>query len=1227
MSSNSYSTPNQLSLARFAFNIYGALNQSSSIESGSPSSSNSSVRSRLNDNAANKNRLTYNCEREVACVSQYSPSGISPYSEAETLNHVVIGGKNYLKILTLNGEQTRITQETNVLEQAGPLYSKSRIPLSSKLNNINTIKTSTDSIACGLSNGIISIYKVNNNGKSSLTHKFTDHKRCINSLDFNPKPENPNLLISGSQDGSIKLWDLRSSSVKPETTVISGGHSDPVRACQISPHTQVRNKLTVLSAHDSGTLCMHDLRCPGHQQLHLPLYTPERKCNFHTGPALSLHIHPEKEYVITGGRDQKLCIWNYGRSFAFNNTSPDFIVNTYGPVMKVRWSNYACSSNDIDHSHAEYSKFDEKSTYEERETAYASTTNNPLYNYDFACLYLNDDPTLAVFNLKRKYIPKEVITSTKPFQNFIWAKNYSQTRSMWTITKSNVFAAYNLDNNCNQQDISKPLDNLSNVSVTWNDGIGDFCFVTQEKDEFEFNSETDTSTEASMYSDSGHELPLYGESALHLRRLSEDQDASNFEPNYNGDYSPYGSKIQVGSVPIAYSSTATLKNDRNTNQKTPMMHSLKSSPKPTGRLSSAFNDAQNRPSLDRNQSQSTFESSVSINHAAQTKVNTKRKLLCVNYASPYLVPLSLPLPLNDEYVFEALSQNYLISIPDGFRLHDVCLLNASVAASVNRYRDCQVWRMLAVSLEQNHQVEKTNMDFTEESKDDQGGDSRSILSDLGNFVGSYNSNSTLTTNYGGTAGNENSAESLEKAISRQQSFNQIYSETKNLSSHNLMNIINVGRGNSFTHGPNTSSNAFFKNNENPPNDDNEDAIEDDDEENNVNSKAKSQSEGFSNVDIKRSKSDSSLKQPNKISREIGKKHSVASFSEDSSSLPIKYSPIKAEPENYLKMEILPNSKTLVGKHLFQRRPSYLRVATKYHFENSEDLDDENQNILNKAAVGSFSSASTHQEIGDGFGSFGHTYHSYNSHGSFGYSAPHSQGSSLSRRDSVIPTQGFFKTHDKTTRNKDNRLDEVNEDVEERQSADKNLMHSELTRAINESENDATSSKAWETFSLLLKALDYAALQGDIVFCATLTMLFYDVTNIDRARSLEWLSLYVEILQRKRLFVNAVQIIKTAPKDLASDLATNKDLDLRFYCPKCQTLIVNEQSKDLSQGLWYCSRCSSPQPSCIYCGEPCKGLNVVVSLRCGHRGHFGCLREWFVEEENVECPGGCDYSII
>ncbi|ODV66398.1 hypothetical protein HYPBUDRAFT_125806 [Hyphopichia burtonii NRRL Y-1933] len=1128
----SQNNSNHLSLAKFAFNIYGTLNQS---EGASATSSLPSTPNKLSASAVNKTKLIFNCEREVSCLSELNyplNNIVGSYYDTIPSHHVLVGGKNYLKLLALNTDQSAIINEINLLDQYNPVYNSNSRLQSNKLNNVNTIKSQKDLVACGLSNGTISIYKVNNNGKSRLIHKFSDHKRCINSLDFIDSTSNfdgPNQLLSGSQDGTIKLWDLRSSVNKPVMTVASSSHSDPIRSCQYSPHNTVRNKLTVLSVHDSGSLCIYDLRTQtggnnpnnnsysqhSHQN---QMSLPERKLNFHSGPALSLHIHPEKEYVITGGRDKKLCVWNYGEaSNHLSKVSPDCIVHTYGPVMKVRWSEHADSRPVYSSDGYNYSK-------------------DSIFNYDFACLYLNEDTTITVYNLKRKFIPKEIITTTsrKPFQNFIWARNRNGLRKLWTITKSNLFASYELDYITDESspNILRPLDHLSQVSVDWNSAVGGLCFVDQRKNEFQSTVVTPD-----------HE----GRKDSYYSETFNENIASNTQFNSNG--------TSINSSPMEkppFIRTSTYN---------PLLQAKSPSPIPQQRANNTMDvfgfgpgigssSSLQRPPLKRNASQSTQGSAASqgsspIQQAHFTHHNQQanshgqtqsRRVINVYHPSPYLVPLSLPLPLNDDEVFKCLADSYLMEVPESFNLVDVCFINARIAAAVNRFRDCQIWRILAVSLEQDssHYDHIDNRDThlsngnhleSENSHDD-----KSILSDIGNIVGSYNSNSTLTTNYGGvngTGGETTGGNSVESS-----GGSGPLSNTKDRNLH------------AFTDHKNSSSHSF------------------------IDSGDQSMSQGSGEVDSRNKK----LK------------------NDDESAI---------DDDDY-------NDNDQQTKE---------KGTTDDLFKRSVPIK---ENSVNTGRINSASSSPIKVK----------------------------SSSSFNNPKSFTPKDVFLG------KNELNEVDERQEDQKSFETTDKRSVtaRSELTRAFHERSEPSPNeynqsfdlSIPWSTTNLLEKSLDYAMHQGDIIMSATLILLFYDYSNEDlggvikKHASLECIALYVEILRRKQLFTNAVKVVKVAPKGLLSELnyLTNNEINLRFYCNWCLKLLVNEKSKEyLSRkqsdefGYWYCDECSKKQYNCVYCNEPCKGLNVVVSLRCGHRGHFGCLREWFVEGENVECPGGCDELIF
>ncbi|KAM3124440.1 hypothetical protein ACQ2H7_002280 [Candidozyma auris] len=1010
---------NQSSLARFAFNIYGSLNQAESPRQKTPDSSRSK----------SSKKFTYSCEREITCVSQLRhPLGrinTSYYDASSPVpsHHVVIGGKNYLKLLALNADQNSVLADINIVD---PTPSK-RFHSSPRLFNVNTLKCNGDMVACGLTDGTVSIFQVSAAGKAKLAHKFSDHKRVINSLDF---VESDQILLSGSQDGTIKLWDLRTYNQKPVLKLRSSQHSDPVRACQYSPYSRSRGRMTVLSAHDSGSLCKFDFRYPANTSSGA---LAERKWTFHTGPALSLHIHPEREYVLTGGRDRKICLWDYEDSAAHHSVSPKVIMNAYGPVMKVRWSDIpdtdqggfqASSASSSRHNSLDFSE--------------DSSASSALHKYDFACSYLNDDPTITVFNLKRKYIPKEVVTTStgKPVQNFIWAHNFQNERKLWTITKSNVFVSYNLtryeDEGLN---ISRPLEELTSVATAWSPGYTNISFTNQDKNDFNIDSLDGTLNNEVEYSDT----------------------------------------------------------------------------------------------------------------------------------SPYT---------DDQIIEEALIEKDL----------EHHRLKAQIAAMVQRYRDCQVWRMLGISLEQNEsdaslgenaldkEATESKPDFIDTKFPDlqKSPEEASINSDLGNICGSYDSNSTQSTHF---KRSESGASVHNMAILS--SSKESTSEFGGISPRN----------------PHPSK-------VNSSNDDESD--------------------------------EAAHKEEQSLEKKGEKQESEKKLSGDDT----KARP-SSLPRRSTSSDIVKNSTT---KKAPVRKTSYSAFSsgnsprpTGMSFGPFHDIDNENLHVF---SANSYSSSG--YQASDG--RYSSSAHTMNSRGRLSFSSV--------RASPVHPHHGFKPRSADGYKGANTLVAQPSLDkVEESSVKSSGKKESGLTKAIQESElalkdqvREEEPDKPWSLVNLLEKALVFARDQGDLVLCSTLILLFYGHLKsfehkvMNRIACLECLGLYVESLKRKELFTEATDVVKRAPIGLREDLSlhASKDVDMRFYCCWCKKLLTNERTKNMyigdhsdRFGYWYCDECCRKQLNCVFCNEPCKGLTVVVSLKCGHSGHFGCLQEWYLVEQNQECPAGCD----
>lgn len=62
-------------------------------------------------------------------------------------------------------------------------------------------------LATAATNGAVVVWNLNRPSRSKQEHVFLDHKRTVNKVSFHTVE--PSWLISGSQDGTMKTFDLR----------------------------------------------------------------------------------------------------------------------------------------------------------------------------------------------------------------------------------------------------------------------------------------------------------------------------------------------------------------------------------------------------------------------------------------------------------------------------------------------------------------------------------------------------------------------------------------------------------------------------------------------------------------------------------------------------------------------------------------------------------------------------------------------------------------------------------------------------------------------------------------------------------------------------------------------------------------------------------------------------------------------------------------------------------
>ncbi|AOA61183.1 SEA (Seh1-associated) complex subunit [Komagataella phaffii CBS 7435] len=174
---------------------------------------------------------------------------------------------------------------------------------------------------------------------------------------------------------------------------------------------------------------------------------------------------------------------------------------------------------------------------------------------------------------------------------------------------------------------------------------------------------------------------------------------------------------------------------------------------------------------------------------------------------------------------------------------------------------------------------------------------------------------------------------------------------------------------------------------------------------------------------------------------------------------------------------------------------------------------------------------------------------------------------------------------------------------------------------------------WAPEFIIREAAEYSASLGDLTMSGTIGLLFFKMypRSLSTLQLKDWLYTYDQILRRRQLFTVASELLKTTSELFEIfKIKGQTNTSFRTYCHHCNSLILNEKSKEkmksgnsnIEFGYWYCDNCNKSLDGCIFCNEPVKGM-VVSLLSCGHRGHFGCMKTWFVTCKELQCPAGCE----
>ncbi|PRP88387.1 hypothetical protein PROFUN_03301 [Planoprotostelium fungivorum] len=156
-------------------------------------------------------------------------------------------------------------------------------------------------IATAATNGAVVIWNNHYVGSQKQERVINDHSRTVNRISWHP--DHPWTLLSGSQDGTMKLWDIRDPT---NCKVTFDGKSESVRDVKFS--RQFSNYFA--AAFDNGTV---------------------------QGPVFCIDWHPEdKSLIATGGRDRFIQVWDLNEKLE-KKGKPLHTIQTVSSVSHVVW--------------------------------------------------------------------------------------------------------------------------------------------------------------------------------------------------------------------------------------------------------------------------------------------------------------------------------------------------------------------------------------------------------------------------------------------------------------------------------------------------------------------------------------------------------------------------------------------------------------------------------------------------------------------------------------------------------------------------------------------------------------------------------------------------------------------------------------------------------------------------------------------------------------------------
>lgn len=345
---------------------------------------------------------------QVPTLSYRLSGSLTSFDASPDKSNAVVAGREVLRVLRVGeteindvlnlrwspggvmsvyntGHTSEFIDGKSIAEGAGPTHA---VKMSNLNMNMNDVKWEpiyqSATIATAAANGAIVVWQLQrSSSKSSQRYErvITEHLRAVNRICFNKKQ--PWQLMSGSQDGTIKIWDLR---VKGIARITLECKNDGVRDVQFNP----TNAYDIAACFENGSVQKWDIRKPK---------LCERRWNAHNGPSLKLDWHENGKLLATGGRDKAIKIWNLTGQVR----KPLCTMATMAAISVVAW--------------------------------------RPGSETQLASCSLSNDMAIHVRDLQRKFVP---LYTWQDHENFPTGLLWIDSDTIWSCGKDRNFIRTNL---------------------------------------------------------------------------------------------------------------------------------------------------------------------------------------------------------------------------------------------------------------------------------------------------------------------------------------------------------------------------------------------------------------------------------------------------------------------------------------------------------------------------------------------------------------------------------------------------------------------------------------------------------------------------------------------------------------------------------------------------------------------------------------------------------------